>query len=688
MLKRRLILLFAIVVMVAIAIGARLAILQIVQAKEWKARAQSFNYRHFVIPSVRGEIIDARGHVLAAEQPCYDLAIDYQAMNRDDSWINRTAIERLRPQYHNWRALVAHLPAMRRAINDDLAKMPARIARHCGISLSDVLERFDIIRSRMRALREDIWTLRYGNDEDVQADASPDAVDLDMGMHTRINLAEAHTAHTIVPAIPPAVAFYFKKHADEYPGLVIVPSTVRQYRYGSVAAQVIGALGQVTPDELKADAFRLPRLIPGKLADTPGNLQGYLPGDETGAFGVEYAAEKALRGDRGVKLVDLSGHEVMSVRRNPVPGKTIRLTLDIKLQREIQRSAADPKTGLFDVDGVGHPAAAVVLKVRNSHVLAMLSLPSYNLNSYHQDYDQLLKNPNLPLLNRAVASAYPPGSTVKPLLAAWALSHGVISPETTIVCHGYLFPGHPHQFRCWAWRTGGHGPENVVQAIEHSCDVFFYTVGMRLGYNRLIHIFRAYGLGRYTGVGLPEETTGYLPRKRRGELRASDRTNSIFMGIGQGPIAFTPLQMAGAYATLLRGGVWMPVTLMRGLPAPPLQRPNVRITSAALAEVEAGMNLVVHGAGGTARALQMALPVAGKTGTAQTAQVQVINGKKTVVKGDDGWFVGYVPAENPKYVIAAVVEMGGEGGASAALLVRQCVLALETRGYLPKVDKP
>ncbi len=686
MLKRRLILLLVLALVAIGIVGARLAVLQIAQAKFWKQQARRFSYRHFVIPTTRGAIVDRNGVVLAVEEPCYNLEIEYQAMNRDDQWINRHAIALLRRRYpHNVRAIIAHLPAQRRKIAAELRSLPRVIAKICGVPERKVLHRFDLIRARMQLLRQDIWTLRYSHHNATEADESPTEVLNRIAQAGHLDLVEAHEAHTIVPDVSNAVAFYFKKHADRYPGLVIAAGTHRVYPLNSVAAQIIGTMRPAGPAAIEANPFVLPDLIPGTLTDTKGKLGGLLPGDLVGASGVELAADAQLRGRRGVKLLNLDGKVVRADTRPPRAGKTVRLTLDARLVQTLQRQLLAPTGNLLNFNGSMHNCALAVISIRTGNVLVMLSLPTYNANTYHRDFAKLAADNAFPLLNRAIDSPYPPGSIVKPIESTFATLDGVITPDSVINCGAYFFPGHPNVFRNWTYPVAP-GPLRLTAAIEQSCDTYFYRVGMLLGLKRLVRGYQSFGLGSPTGVGLADETGGYLPRIVGDLTRPADRTNAIFMGIGQGPIAVTPLQMANAYAGMMRGGIWESPHLIDGLPRLPPHR--IPMDASAMPAIEQGMYLVVHGHSGTAPVLNMHLPVAGKTGTAQTHEVVVENGHKTIVKGDDAWFAGYAPADAPRYAFAAVVEMGGDGGKRAGPIVRQCLLDMEQAGYLPHLDKP
>ena len=664
-------------------IGTRLAALEIFQHQHWRDEARSFTYRHYMIPTRRGEIVDRDGRILAVETPCYNLAIEYQAMNHDALWITAVAIRRLEQRKLSRAQILIRLPAEKRKINADLDRMPESIADHCGVPLGLVLHSFDIIRSRMQLLREDVWTVRYSHL--VHTGTSPDDLDEQMGLANSIDLSEAHEAHTVIPDIGFAAAAYFKKHTRRYPGLVVEAGTHRIYPYNDVGAHLIGYMRQVTAAVVEKHAFVLPRLIAGSLRDTRGHLKGYLPGDTMGATGVEQAAEKLLRGTRGVRLVNLEGHQVKADYRKPIPGQNIRLTLDINLQRALREKLGDPTTHLLYFNGQMHNAAVVVLSVNNNRVLLMLSEPGYNINTIHKDFSMLLTDPRLPLMDRAMSSAFPPGSIVKPLEASFAMTEGVITPQTIMNCGPELFPNHPNVFRDDSYPYG-RGPTDVVSGLEESCDVCFYNVGMRLGLTRLVAGYRSYGLGSPTGIGLAEETGGYLPPTNNSISKIKRLDDAIMMGIGQGPMAVTPLQMANGYTALLRGGLWRQPQLIEQFHRPHPRKIN--INTSYLRYIYKGMYLVVHGPLGTANMVNFTLPVEGKTGTAQTAELVRKNGKTTVVKGDDGWFIGCVPADHPKYVIAAVVEMGGYGGQVAGPIVKACIQLMQQRGYLPEAANP
>jgi penicillin-binding protein 2 len=439
-----------------------------------------------------------------------------------------------------------------------------------------------------------------------------------------------------------------------------------------------------------------------------------------GESGVEKLMEGTLRGTRGVKVKDIGasgedGEAPAERRVDPVVGKDVQLTLDIGMQADFQ-DAVREKHLLKGQDGKDHFAAVVVMSM-DGQVLTLWSSETYDLNQIGQLRQSLVMDNGYrrPLTNRAL-QAYTPGSTVKPLVASAALTEGVVDRGTTVNCIGYLFPGRPNVFRCSIFEEFhvGHGPVQLVDAIEKSCNIYFYTAGRELGVERLSKWFDAYGLGRDTGFELPEQD-GAIPSLKGAADADARSSEAIFLGIGQGPVAVTPLQMAAAYGTLLRAGDPVRPRILAQAEERAPQRRMV-LAPDTVAAVREGMERVVSGSGGTARKAfaGMRLAVAGKTGSA-TAWGPVFddngnpvwdttrpekNADGTVKVGKDGqpvyrqqqaegthaWFMGYAPADNPQYIVSAVMEFGGHGGTWAAPMAREAFIQLERHGYLPALD--
>lgn len=681
MLVRRLLLLMLFLVVLMVGLGARLAELQIKQSQRWKDEAQLYIRRHMIVETTRGPIVDVKGRVLAEDEGCYDLAIDYRAMNLDDRWITQVARARMTSDGITRKAdRQKNLPDYKRKVADQIQAIPAAISKICGLSDEDVQQRYNAIRARMMALRQAV-----GHPYDPKKDGDNTGADATDDSESAADIKEQRMAHTLVPNVPDSIAFIFDKRLDEFPGLVKVASRRRVYPYGNVAAHLIGALKPVDETTLKLHRF----LRSDNFDDSPGDLKGYLPGDRMGAFGIEKLAEEKLRGTRGTRLVDLDSNDIQGQAQDPIAGSAVQLSLDVEFQRNLQAALADESRHLCrGQDGENHPVALVVLNAVDSSVIAMLSLPTYDLNDYDQHITEWMKDTvNLPLQNRVIAAAYPPGSTVKPLLAAAAITEGIITPEDIVTCNGYLFPNRPTAYRCdiYLEHPGAtHGPLDLAGALEKSCNIYFYTLGMKMGYDRQSHWFSAFGLGEQTGIELASETRGVAPRGNSDMEEPQRKLEAIMLGIGQGRISVTPLQMANAYATLLRGGLRIAPSIIRGSSRP--QNVDLGLAPSAVAAVKAGMFNVVNGTAGTARKIKLNIALAGKTGSATATRPVWVDGKRESRTDSDAWFVGYVPADEPKYVIAALMEFGGHGGVAAGPMARETVVQLERAGYLPNLD--
>lgn len=678
MLFRRLFIIFAAFLLLSAGLAVRLFHLQVSQAQKWEDEAKVFVHRHRILETHRGEIVDRQGERLALDKPCYDLAIDYRAMNLDDRWLTRQAIRRMKEQGVSEREeRIRKLSATKLAIANEIDHIEDEIAMRCRVPVEAVRARFDAIRERIRMLRQDRWVRPFDRND---RNAAAEAVDIDVNDPLR----EEFIAHPVVTDLPDDVAFYFSQNLDKYPGLAVVDSRRRWYPYKDVGCHIIGALRPVRPEDLRAHRFDRPDLL---LETEDGDLRGYLPGDLAGEHGIEALVEKTLRGTRGIRLVDIEGGEIPGKRIDPQAGEAVQLTLDIKLQRDIQEALlANDRKLLRGQDGNTHLAAIVAMTVEGE-VLALVSLPTYDLNRYEELLSTLLTdNEGKPLRNKATSSFYPPGSIMKALVASAAISEGLVTPGDTITCNGHLFPNNRFTYRCSVFvdHKATHGPMTLVPALEESCNIYFYTLGMRLGTQRIVKWYERFGFRDETGLELRESRGQLLnlaDNQGRRLTEEQDRSNAILLGIGQGPIAVTPLQMAHAYATLLRGGTVVPPRLLKS--SEPKVVARLPISPETVQAVREGLYRCVHGQRGTARRAFAGLEVdvAGKTGSATNNRTAIINGER-VELDSDAWFVGYAPAKTPKVVVAAILENGGHGGAAAAPMVREVMTQLQKHGYL------
>ncbi|NLI80232.1 MAG: penicillin-binding protein 2 [Deltaproteobacteria bacterium] len=454
------------------------------------------------------------------------------------------------------------------------------------------------------------------------------------------------------------------------PGVYIQLEPKREYKWNGTAAHLVGYLSEITESELKSDTYR-----------------GYFSGEDIGRFGVESAFENHLHGRRGGRQVEVDAigrrmrllDEVL-----PIPGRNIWLTIDIELQKAAESYLE------------GHTGAIVAIDVKNGAVLAMATKPTFDQEKFirglkKEEWQKLSKDPRHPLLNRALGAAYPPGSTFKPFVALAALKEGVVSPETTFHCPGYIEFAN-RRYRCW--RDHGHGAVSVQRAITESCDVYFYNCGMRLGVDRIAHYANLFGLGEKTGVGLAGEHAGLIPTswwKKHSIGVPWQKGETLSVAIGQGFDLATPLQMTLAYAALASGGkLWQPFVVRRiegnsmgemSETKGKLKR-KIPIDQKYFDIVSKGLVGVVEDSRGTAHAVRdKSFQMAGKTGTAQVVHLAEGANRKLLAKTaryeerDHAWFVGYAPASDPQIAVGALVEHGGHGSSAAAPLVHKVIAA-------------
>ena len=450
-------------------------------------------------------------------------------------------------------------------------------------------------------------------------------------------------------------------------GVTIEAQLTRFYPHGDLLSHVIGYVGRINVREesqIDEDAYR-------------GTLH-------IGKVGVEKRYESVLHGSVGYQNVETNAHgRILRVldSQPPEDGATLQLYLDLELQR-VAKAALGNQRG-----------AVVAIDPRNGGVLALVSNPSYDGNLFvngisTRDYSVLRDSPDTPLLNRAVQGQYPPGSTVKPMLSLAGLEQGLVTVDTTVDDPGwYTLPGDDRRYRDWILRIRGtgHAPKvDMRMAIAESCDVYYYDLARRMGIDALAAALAPYGFGQATGLDITSEKAGILPSSawklaRFGQPWFPGETLSV--GIGQGYMLATPLQLAqAAMVTANRGTSFAPSLVKRigDLPIGGESRPKVEASSDHWAAVIAGMMDTVHSSRGTAAAIAKGIQytVAGKTGTSQ-----VIGIAQDALYDEDeiderhrhhGWFIAFAPVDDPKIAIAVLAENGG--GSSAAYPVARQVM--------------
>lgn len=447
-------------------------------------------------------------------------------------------------------------------------------------------------------------------------------------------------------------------NSPDLPGISVDVGQIRYYPFGTLTSHFIGYIGAVSEKE---------------LVDNP--LLSH-PDFKIGKNGIEKTLEEELRGQAGIKRMEVNakGLAVRELsREESTPGDDVSVTIDIRLE-EFVTSKLDPRG-----------AAAVIIDITNGDVLAMASTPAFDPNEFTQGvssryWNELMKNPARPLINKSISSQYPPGSTFKIMVALASLKEG-IDPSIKVHCPGYVMLG-GRRFHCW--KEGGHGSMNMTQAIMHSCNSYFYTMARRIGIDKFSIMAEDFGLGKKTDIALPHEVAGVVPtrkwkrQKYKQEWQMGDTLNS---GIGQGYVLSTPLQLAIMAARIASGKKVTP-NLVVGNSDSPFD--EMDIPAEHLAIIHEGMTSVTNVPGGTAygsRIIQPEFAMAGKTGTSQVISKKFA-GQDNSKNGswenrNHGLFIGFAPIGNPRYACSVIVEHGGSGSGAAAPIARDILMEVQ-----------
>jgi penicillin-binding protein 2 len=456
-----------------------------------------------------------------------------------------------------------------------------------------------------------------------------------------------------------------------FPGVEIRARLARYYPYGNVAAHALGYVGGISAEDLEV-------VDPAAYAGT-----SYI-----GKVSLERSYEAELHGDAGHQdvLVNVHGRNMQILDTElSVPGRDLILSLDVDSQLAAEEALQ------------GRRGAVVAVDPSNGEILVFASAPSFNPNSFvsglsREDFRALQTDVDQPLFNRALRGKYPPGSTIKPMLALSGLEANAIQPTTSKVCRGYYsLPGKSHRYR--DWKPGGHGLIDMHDAIAQSCDTYFYELAVDVGIDYMSESLKEFGLGAGTGIDISPESDGLVPSrewKRRNFSRPEDQIwfpgETVITGIGQGYLLTTPLQLAHATAIVAARGERYRPTLVKAIRDPvtgavsvrkPLALPPVESSESNWNEIIAAMEGVMTDARGTARAVGMNAPwrIAGKSGTAQVFSVgqnETYNEEELAERmRDHALFIAFAPVEDPRIAVAVIVENGGSGSGVAAPIARK-----------------
>lgn len=612
---------------------------QVVHGSENRARSITSNTASETVTASRGIITDRNGKVLVSNRLAYTLVVDKSSFGKDEAALNDAIwqlIQLCQEQGVTW--------------NDTLPMTTGSSPQLTSKSLTKSFREYldgnklptDGGSAEVLAAMRKLYKV-----DDSYTDAQARLI---VGVRYEL---DGRSSYTFAEDV--STELLGRITDGKYRGVTIKTAAARVYNT-KLAAHILGTVGAIWQEEWRSD-------------ESTGYVgyadKGYNMNDLVGKDGVEKAFEEYLHGKDGKRLITIDENGKITgelYTREPQPGGTVALTIDIDLQQVVEDTLASTIQGMIDKDSNERGGAAAVIQVGTGEVLAMASYPTYDLETFNQDYDELVKDERLPMFNRATQGVYAPGSTFKLCTSVAALEEGIITPSTIIEDKGiYTYYVDP-QPMCWIWRQAHttHGRINVSQAIVDSCNYFYYEVGRLTGIKKLDEYATAFGLGQSTGIEIGD-VSGVLasPEWAKAHDREWTDGQTITAAIGQSYNLFTPLQLANYVATLVSGGEHYEAHLLKNVKSYDNSRVidvygkgplnDLNISDSTMAAVTKGMHDLTYDSLRSAFS-RCVVEAGAKTGSAQVG-TDIANGT----------FVAYAPYDDPEIAIAIVVEKGGSG---------------------------
>ncbi|ACI19069.1 penicillin-binding protein 2 [Dictyoglomus thermophilum] len=454
-------------------------------------------------------------------------------------------------------------------------------------------------------------------------------------------------AYLLKRKLTPKEIILLEANRDSLPSFTINMEFDRSYPYGTIAAHVLGYMGEVSKEELESEE-----------AD-------YSLGEKSGKYGLEASYEKVLRGKkgfRGVSLYASKDKRIITAQKDPIPGKSIVTSIDIELQRVAEEALGEEK------------GVIIVSNPWTGEILALVSHPSFDPNKFiegftKKEWEDLIKNPDNPLNNRAISSLYPPGSIFKLIVALSALENKKVSPDDRFFCPGEYWMG-KYIFKCW--KKGGHGRLDFIDGIAQSCNVVFFNVGLRVGDRVIEDYARRFFLDSKTGIDLPGELRGFIPSREWKGNKLKEPWypgDTLNLSIGQGYVLVTPIEIHAMMSIIATEGMLYKPHLVSKIigvdGSEEIVKPEligkVNISPSSWSVLKKGMRKVVDEGTGLATRIP-GVNISGKTGTAENPHGE-----------SHAWFSCFFPSENPQYVVTVFVEHGKSGGGRAAPIAKKVI---------------
>lgn len=629
--------------------------LQVIHGEEYRQTSNTRLTRESTLEAARGSILDRSGNIIAGTGMGFSL--EFYKTKLDNNTLNETILGMIQVLNNNGDSFTDTFPIKINPFEFNIGdeqkekkwkqtnKIPQDMtAEEC---FNFFKEKYEITNENIEEIRN-IIAIRYRISQEGYSSTK---------------------SITISSKISRLSAIQFSERNKEFPGVNVVVEANRYYPQQNLASHIVGYIGRINESELKANKD-----------------DGYNMNDNYGKTGIEYVFEKYLKGKDGIRQIDMSVDGTVTdeyISKEAVAGADIVLTIDANLQRiaeiALQDNINSIKEGAYGSASNAEAGAAVVMNVKTGEILALASNPSFNPDLFanginSKDLEAYNNDPNKPFVNRAIQSSYAPGSTFKMVTAISALESGAVSLTEKINDTGVYPRGHNPV--CWLYTSSrrGHGYLNITQAIQHSCNYFFYEMGYRVGIDTLDKYATYFGLGTKTGVELPNEKAGTLASKQVARENGTEWyvSDSLSAAIGQSYNDFTPIQMARYISILTNGGRRINPTLIKSiinadgsevskeeietysnekLGINQTEVEDLQISDKNIKAVLEGMRSVTSETGGSAYSIfrNFNIEIGGKTGTAQA-------GDKT-----NAWFVGFAPFDDPEIAVVIMIENGGKG---------------------------
>lgn len=643
--------------------------IQVVNAAEYSTQKVTLRSVDTTVEAARGEILDCNGVPLVVNEQISSIVLDASYFPSTSEQEQRNAI---------LCALIHLTEEAGVAWNDDL---PLVFDVNGNIQYkenaeSDIafLKSRDVLHLNAYATAQNCFD---GLIEkfDLQDYSKEDARKIASVCYSLKRIAfSAANPYTFADEIPGTLAAKIKENSALYAGVDVRVTSKRKYTDGTIAPHILGVVGKLNAEEYNAkkEAFDTESANPDLSAQDKQtlSLRAYSMDDTIGKFGIESAMESYLRGTNGIMTTttDSDGNKTSELTTAPKDGDAVILTIDSVFQKQVQDALGRFIQNYRDKESIPAVGSAVVIDVKSGAVLACATYPSYNLTTYYEDYSTLAADKSSPLWNRALMSTYEPGSTLKPAIAVAGLEEGIITEGTHIRCtHVYTqFPDTP--FKC----LGYHGSIDVKEALNQSCNIYFYETGRLLGINKMNDYCTRFGLGQKTGVEIPE-STGVLAsisyREAHGGIWYPGDT--VQAAIGQSDNLFTPIQLANYAATIANGGTHYQAHFVKSIKSGDYSETVLENNGTVLNELgvsDSSLRIVKEGMlrlGSRLSAFKdLPVQVAAKTGTAESKAK--VGGD--IVEGLNGFMISFAPYDDPEIAVAIAIENLNSGSATAVLM--------------------